>query len=508
MSAQKSLAVNCKAPFYQVKKASMGRKRINTGIGGLDHVLHGGLIPNRAYLLEGGPGTGKSTLGFHYLAEGVRQDESVLFITLGENRESIIKNAAGMGMDLSEVNFLDLTPREEFYKEEESYSVFSSSEMEKGPFVKSIVEAMDKYRPGRVFLDSITMLRHLTQDPLQLRKQTLSFINFVCSRDATLLMTTEFTNAPEQSSEQEPSFWVDGIIKLEYRPDWRRMRVTKFRGSDFIDGSHAYKINEEGMTVFPRLQPSNYQRGFISDPLPFGIPELDQMTSGGIEKGTTTLVTGPSGVGKTNLGIQFIKEAAERGERSAVYTFEESREIIVKRSESINVPIKNMLDSGNLQIMSVEPLSYSPDEFASIVQHDVEENGTTMVMIDSIGGYTMAVREENILERLHALTVYLQNMGVTTFLVNETQSLTGSFETTNMNASYLADNILFLRYLEHRGEIRKAIGVLKKRLSSFDHAIRDFKITSDGIVIGKPLTNLRGILSGMPELVATMDNDA
>lgn len=485
----------------------MSKKKIETGIEGLDHLLDGGLLPRRAYLLEGGAGTGKSTLGFHYLREGLNQGETVLFITLGESKENILDNAQRLGIDLNDVVFLDLTPREDFYAEDQSYNVFPSSEVERGPFVESIVEAMEEHSPDRVFLDSVTMMRYLTDDPLQLRKQTLSFIHYVCNRDATLLMTSEYGTAADESDEQDTSFWVDGIIKLKYAPDWRRISITKFRGSDFKDGSHAYKITGEGMTVYPRLAPGEYSRSFISEPLPFGIPELDKQTHGGIEQGTTTLITGPSGVGKTNLGVQFIKEAAARGERSALYTFEESREIIVRRSESINVPMRDMLDGGNLRIVPVEPFSYSPDEFSHMVRRDVEENGTNVVMIDSIGGYDLAVREENVLDRLHALTVYLQNMGVTCLLVNETQSLTGSFETTNMNASYLADNIIFLRYLEYQGSILKAIGVLKKRLSGFEHAIRRFRITPDGISIGEPLSNMKGILTGMPETTSPSGND-
>lgn len=486
----------------------MGSEKIGTGIEGLDHLLDGGLLPHRAYLLEGGPGTGKSTLGFHYLREGIDRGEAVLFITLGESRENVLNNAKRLGIDLSDVIFLDLTPREDFYAENKTYNVFPSSEVERGPFVDSIVEAMEEHSPDRVFLDSVTMMRYLTDDPLQLRKQTLSFIHYVCNRGATLLMTTEYTNNTGGSNEQETSFWVDGIIKLKYASDWRRISVTKFRGSDFKDGSHAYKITGEGMTVYPRLVPGEYSRSFISKLLSFGIPELDEQTHGGIEQGTTTLITGPSGAGKTNLGVQFIKEAAARGERSALYTFEESREIVIRRSESINVPVREMLEEGSLRIVSVEPFSYSPDEFSHLVRKDVEENGTNVVMLDSIGGYNLAIREENLLERLHALTVYLQNMGVTSFLVNETQSLTGSFETTNMNASYLADNILFLRYLEHRGSILKAIGVLKKRLSGFEHSIRRFQITPEGITIGRQLSNMKGILSGMPESIPPSGSNA
>ena len=470
-------------------------KKISTGVSGLDEILHGGLVPNKSYLIKGGPGTGKSTFGYHFLERAINEGEEVLYITLGETRENIVSNAKQLGIDLSKAHFLDLTPEEDLYTNSKTYSVFSSAEVEQQPIVKSIVEAVEKHEPTCVFLDSITMLRTINQDPFQMRNMALSFIQFIC-QNATLLITSE---AYEQTADKDATFWVDGIIQLEYTSAWRKINVSKYRGSDFQHGNHAFKISSEGVTVFPRLQPGNYERNFLSDPISTGIDELDDLLHGGIEKGTVTIVSGPTGAGKTNFGIQFSKEAASRGERSAIYTFEESAEVLMRRSESIGVPVRSMIENGNLRIIPVEPLSYSPDEFSAMVRRDVEDNGTKIVMIDSVGGYGMSIREENTLERLHALTVYLQNMGVTTLMIHETANITGQFETTGMNASYLADNIIFLRYLELNGELRKAIGVLKKRMSDFERTIREFDITAEGLKVGKKMTNLRGILTGMPE---------
>lgn len=470
--------------------------KISTGVSGLDEILHGGLLPQKSYLLKGGPGTGKSTFGYHFLERALKDDESALYITLGETSENIISNAKQLGIDLSGIHFLDLTPEEDIYKNSKTYNVFTSAEVEQEPIVKSIVEAVEEHKPTRVFLDSITMLRSVNQDPFQMRNMALSFIRFICNQGATLLITSE---AYEQAADKDATFWVDGIIQLEYAPSWRKISVSKYRGSDFSHGNHAFKINNNGIIVYPRLQSGNYERGYLSEPISTGIDELDKLLHGGIEKGTVTIISGPTGAGKTNFGIQFAKEAASRGERSAIYTFEESEEVLIKRSESISVPVRSMIENGNLKIVPVEPLSYSPDEFSSIVRRDVEENDTKIVIIDSIGGYGLSVREENTLERLHSLTVYLQNMGVTTLLINESANVTGQFETTGMNASYLADNIIFLRYLELNGELRKAIGVLKKRMSDFERSIREFDITSDGLKVGGKMTNLRGILTGLPE---------
>ena len=471
-------------------------KRISTGISGLDEILDGGLIPHQSYLIQGGPGTGKSTIGYSFLEQGVKEGETSLYISFGESSKNTIKNAEKVSIDLSKVKIIDLNGDHDFTKNMESYSVFPTAEVENDSIFTPIIKAMETHKPDRVFLDSITMFQFLNEDQYQTRNLVLSFIKYICSNGATLLMTSELS---EKSNEKEATFWVDGIITLTFSPDWRKINVTKYRGSDFRPGNHSFNITDEGLKVFTSLRPNQYSRKFISSPVSSGLPEFDKLLHGGIEKGTTTLVTGPSGVGKTNLCVQFMKEAASRGERSAVYTFEESEEVILKRSESINVPVKNMIEKGLLSINSVEPLSYSPDEFSRMVRDDVEKNETQFILIDSIGGYGMAVREENTLERLHSLTVYLQNMGVTTFLINETQSITGTLESTNMHASYLADNIIFLRYMELESELQKAIGVLKKRLSDFEKSIRRFEITKEGIKVGDRLSGLTGILTGIPQ---------
>lgn len=474
--------------------------KISTGVQGLDEILHDGFIPQKTYLVQGGPGSGKSTFGLHFLSEVSQQNEKALYITLGESEESISNNASKLGIDLSDVSFLDLSPKDNLHENPNSYNVFSASEVEQGPIMESIVEAVEEHEPDRVLLDSITMLRFLNQDPFQWRKMALSLINFITTNSATLMLISE---SMEYDSDKDAAFWVDGIIKLDSEGAWRKIKVTKYRGSDFESGVHAYKITDHGITVYPRLRPNKYNHQFINETLSSGIKELDKLLHGGIEQGTVSLLVGATGVGKTNLGLQFLKQAASRNERSVLYTFEESKELIMERSRKISLPIKEMIDAGNLNIVPVEPLSYSPDEFTAMVRRDVEQNNTRLVMLDSIGGYRLAIREENILERLHALTVYLQNMGVTTFLINETENVIGNLTATGINASYLADNILFLRYLEINGQLRKALGVLKKRLSDFENTIRKYEITSQGIKVGQPLNNISGILSGNTQVKET-----
>lgn len=467
--------------------------RISTGIKGLDEILNGGLLPARSYLVQGGPGAGKSTFAYHFLEDGNRKGEKTLLITLGEGEDYILSNAERLNIDLSGTRILDLSPDSEFYKAG-SYSVFSPADIEQGPMVQEVGEIIEDYQPDRVVLDSVTMLNMLNSDPYQVRNLALSFIRFVCDSGATLIMLSELYDKQDNTT-----FWVDGVLELSYHTEWRKAKVTKFRGSGYNAGEHSFTINDQGITVFPKLQPKKYKHQFEKKMLSSGIPGFDRMLSGGIERGTTSLFTGPSGVGKTNLGIQFIQEAARNGHRSAIYTFEESQELIISRSEGINIPLNDIIEDGNLKVASIEPLSYSPDEFSKIVRDDVEENDTRIVMIDAIGGYRLAVGEQDALTRLHSLCVYLQNMGVTTILVNESQNLFGTFSSTEINASYLADNILLLRYFEMGGSLRKSIGILKKRLSDFEKNIREFKITGEGIKLGEPLKNMRGILTGIPE---------
>jgi len=477
----------------------MSQNRVSTGIGGLDEVLQGGFISGRAYLVRGGPGTGKTTLGLHFLTAGAANGENVLFITLGEPESGLRKNAQAMGFDLSEVNFLDLSPTPEFFVEVESYDLFSPAEVEREPITHRIVEEVEKLKPNRVFVDAMTQFRYLAADPFQYRKQVLSFLRFLVERGTTVLFTSE---GSAEAPDEDLQFLSDGVIHLEYAPEGRTLSVTKFRGSDFHSGRHAMQLSERGIEVFPKLVPEAYRREFVPETVSSGVPELDELLHGGLERGTVTIVTGPSGVGKTTLGLVFMKEAAGRGERSVVYTFEEGVETLLARCEAINIPVHAMVERGTLSLVKIEPLRYTPDEFARLVRREVEEKGSRIVMIDSISGYRLSLRGEDLVSHLHALCKYLSNMGVTTLLVNEVEHITGEFRATEVGISYLADNIIFLRFLEMRGELHKAIGVLKKRLSDFEKTLREFQITRYGVKVGAPLTELRGILSGTPELIA------
>lgn len=476
----------------------MSNNRLSTNIVGLDEVLNGGLISNRAYLVRGGPGTGKTTLGLHFLTAGAGNGEQVLFITLGEPVEQIRQNGEKLGLDTNAIAFLDLSPTSDFFAKVQTYDIFSPAEVEREPLTQAIVEQVETLKPQRVFLDSMTQLRYLASNAFQFRKQALSFLRFLVEQGATVLFTSE---GSEEAPDEDLQFLGDGVIYLNFTTQERTLCVTKFRGSSFRSGCHSMRLTETGMQVFPRLVPEIYHKEFVQETISSGVVEIDELLHGGLERGTITIISGPSGIGKTTLGLQFMKEAAGRGERSVVYTFEEWKETLLHRCEGINIPVNIMIERGTLSIVQIEPLHYTPDEFANLVRHEIEQHQTKIVMIDSTSGYRLSLRSADLITHIHALCKYLQNMGIAVLLINETTSITGDFRPTENGISYVADNIVFLRYIEIKGEIRRMIGVLKKRLTNFEKTLREFEISRYGIKVGKPLINLRGILKGIPDLL-------
>ena len=480
-------------------------QRVSTGISGLDEILHGGLIPAQAYLIRGGPGTGKTTLGLHFLSAGVVRGEQSLFITLGEPEAQLRRNAQSLGLDLNGVNFLDLSPSSEFFIKVQTYDIFSPAEVEREPITQKIIEQVHFLQPQRIFLDAITQFRYLSTDAFQFHKQVLSFLRFLLEQEATVLFTSEgHQNAPDDDLQ----FISDSVIHLDNSLQGRSLQVSKFRGSSFRSGQHSMRLTNQGIEVFPLLLPEEYKKEFTAESISSGIPEIDELLHGGIERGTVTIISGPSGVGKTSLGLQFMKEAAGRGERSVIYLFEESRETLLHRCEAINIPVNAMLERSTLSIISIEPLQYSSDQLAYLVRQEVEQAGAKIIMLDSTSGYRLSIRGEDLVRQLHSLCQYAKNMGVTIILINETEVIAGNeFRVTEVGLSYLADNLIFLRYLELQGQLRKAIGVLKKRVSDFERNLREYEITRYGLKVGEPLTGLRGILRGVPEFIDSRRND-
>lgn len=475
--------------------------RLSTGIEGLDDVLHGGLIPERGYMIAGRPGTGKTILGLHYLQAGIAAGEDCLYVNLEEDEADVRSNAASLGFDLTGIEFLDLTPGADTTTVDHQYDIFTPGEVEGPSVTASIRERFAEVEPDRVFIDPLTQLRRFAVDEETFRIQILDLMNRFTDNHATVLFTSQAT---ETTPDDDLQYLSDGTLELEMNDPDRTIAVPKFRGSRSRSGRHSLRITGAGMVVYPRIEPGQRTKSFTNDEISSGIEAVDEMLHGGIERGTITLLSGPTGVGKTTLGTQFMKETASRGERSVIYTFEETLDTILARSDALGIPAAEMLEQGTLSIEAVEALELSAAEFATMVKHEVEANDAKLVMIDGINGYRLSIRGPHTdLEReLNSLGRYLKNQDVAVILVDSVDSITGDFQPTSEGVSYLADNIVFLRYIEIQGELRKAIGVLKKRTSDFERTLREFEIsTESGIVVGDPLTGLRGILRGTPDFI-------
>jgi len=475
-------------------------ERASTGVAGLDEILSGGLLPERSYMVRGQAGTGKTILSLHFLQRGVEEGETSLFVNLEEDVRDLAANAAALGFDTEAIEFLDLSPGADAFTEDRSYEVFAPSEVEGETLTDRIVEGVTAIDPDRVVVDPLTQLRYLLSDDYQFRKQVVGFMRFLKDQGATVVFTVQNT---ESLPTDDLEFITDGSIRLGAEEYGKTIEVPKFRGSSTQRGDHAYRVTDDGIEVYPALRPGEYAGEDGFEQISSGIEGVDDLLHGGLERGTVSIVSGPTGVGKTTLSTQFMKAAAERGERSVIYLFEESRETFLARSRAVGIPVDEMLDRGTLRVVEVEALERSPQEFARMVREEVEDRGARLVMIDGIAGYRLTLRGEEgtVLQQLHALGRYLKNAGVTAVFVEETRNITGEFQATVDNISYLADTIVFLRHLEVHGEMRKAIGVLKKRTSDFERTIREFQITSHGLKVGEPMSGMRGILSGTPEVV-------
>lgn len=471
-------------------------ERIMTGVAGLDEILHGGLLDSYAYLVRGGPGTGKTTLGTHFLT--VTAPEDGVLITFGETEQQLRRNAWLSGLTLEDVPVLDVSPAIRNGGAEETFNLLQTWEVEAGAIHDAILDYARANRPTRVFIDALSEMRHISPDAFQFRNQVLSLLRELTTLGATVIFTAERGGV----SDDDLQFVSDGVVLLEQVPSGRMLTVTKLRGSDFESGWHYYELGSGGMAVYPRLRPGRHERTFALEPISSGLPELDALTGGGIDRSTVIMLSGSTGVGKTTVGAHYMEEAAARGERSVIYNFDERRETFIHRSTQLGLPIHEMLDSGHLRFEEIEPSAYDPDRFALKVREEVETQGTQVVMIDSLSGYEQSMRGDNLQARLHDLCRYLVNMGVTVLLINEVDTIAGpELQASQYGISYLADTILLLRYIELNGELRKTIGVLKRRTGKFEKTLRELAITDDGVKLGPPLSGLRGILSGIPEVL-------
>ena len=472
-----------------------------TGVKGLDDILCGGLTPYRLYLVEGVPGSGKTTLAMQYLMEGARRGEPVLYVTLSETEEELRAMAASHGWDLGGVTIRELVPPEESLQPAEQYTMFHPAEVELSETTRTILSDVESLKPGRLVFDSLSELRLLAGDPLRYRRQLLALKQFFRGRRCTVLLLDDLTSSGRDLQVQSIAHGVLVLEQLlpEYGADRRRLRVLKHRGRRFRGGYHDYTIAAGGLNVFPRLVAAEHRKPTGDDKLSSGITALDELLGGGLEIGTSTLIVGAAGTGKSSLASKYVTAAAERGQRSFMCIFDESRNVLLSRMRGLGVALDKHVESGMVGIRQVDPAELTPGEFTHAIRREVDENGARIVVIDSLNGYLNAMPGERYLTiHLHELLMFLGERGVATVLVGAHQGMLGSAMVTPVDASYLADAVILMRYYENKGEVHQAISVIKKRGGYHERSIREFAMEPGGMKVGAPLRNFRGVLTGVP----------
>ena len=470
----------------------------------MDEVLLGGLAPNHVYLLEGDPGTGKTTLAMQFLLEGCRRGEPGLYVTLSESDAELRDIASSHGWDLQSIDIFELTPVEASLQADNQYTVFHPDEVQLGETTKLILDRVEQSRPARIVLDSLAELRLLATDSRRYRRQLLALKQYFTGRPHTVLFLDDRTS---QTEERQLHSVVHGVITLERLPREygkcrRRLEVSKFRGRDYRDGYHDYAIETGGMKVYPRLSSATRQpRDFAFEPVSSGNAKLDSLLGGGLGAGSGSLFVGPSGSGKTTLAIRHALATLNRGENVSLFTFDEGCASILTRAKGLGMNLAEHVEAGRLRLDQIDPAELSPGEFAHRVKSAVEGSfRAKMVIIDSLNGYLMAMPEEQFLSlQIHELLTYLNHNGVATILVLAQQGILGSMQTA-IDVSYLADTIMLLRFFEAAGEVRRAVSIVKKRCGWHEQTIRELRIGgTDGIEVGFPLTAFQGVLEGTPQ---------
>jgi circadian clock protein KaiC len=471
-----------------------------TGVPGLDDILGGGLTPNRLYLIEGVPGAGKTTLALRFLMDGAAAGEPVLYITLSETEDELRATAASHGWSLDGITIRQLAPSENLQPDAQ-YTMFHPSEVELGETTRVVLAEVERIKPTRVAIDSLSELRLLAGNALRYRRQILVLKQFFAGQQATVVLLDDLTAVDHDLQVQSIAH---GVLHLEQVPsdfgsERRRLRVVKYRGRKYRAGYHDFVIQRGGLEVFPRLVAAEHRHARANETMPSGVVELDRLLGGGIDGGTSTLFVGAAGSGKSTLASLFVTAAAARGQAGAMFVFDESIQTLVSRCNGLGIPLEPHVESGLVLIRQVDPAELSPGEFAHSIRRAVEEHQARVIVIDSLNGYLNATPDERFLSvQLHELLTYLGQQGVATIVIGAHQGLVSSHMTTPVDASYLADAVVLLRYFEARGEVRQAISVVKKRGGQHERTIREFRMANGRIEVGEPLRMFRGVLTGVP----------
>lgn len=483
--------------------------KAKTGVEGLDDIISGGLTRRHVFLLEGSPGTGKTTIALQFLLGGASLGERCLYISLSETEEELRDSALSHGMKIGkQIEIFELVPPESLLDADQQQSLLYSSDLELGETTKLIFEAFERVKPQRVVIDSLSEIRLLAQGSLRYRRQILALKHFFSRSDATVLLLDDMTS---DSADKTVHSVVHGVIHLEqlapdYGSERRRLRVIKYRGQSFRGGYHDFTIKTGGVAVFPRLRAIEHKTVFQRTTLKSGIEEFDALLGGGIERGSSTLLIGPAGTGKSLFALQFVDAAIKRGERAAVFVFDEELGLLFSRTKSMGIDLEKLQDDGLLYIEQLDAAELSPGEFAQRVRDRVASYDAKTVIIDSINGYQASMPEENaLILHMHELLQYLNRQGANTFLTVAQHGLVGDMKSP-VDVTYLADTVILLRYFEALGKVRRAVSVIKKRTGKHEETIREFRITGDGLTLGEPLTGFQGVLRGVPSLVSEGKN--
>jgi circadian clock protein KaiC len=476
---------------------------VSTGSPPLDYILTGGYASNRVHLLEGAPGSGKTTLGLQFLLDGKSKGERCLYITLSESRDELIHVASTHGWDLDGIEIFELVPPELSLDVEREQSIVYASDLELGETVQMVRAEVERVAPSRIVFDSLSDIRLLAQGPLRFRRQVLALKHFFAQRNCTALFLDDLTEGVDDLSLHS---LAHGVVRLEqialhYGAERRRLRVYKMRGRAFHGGFHDFVIRRGGVQIFPRLVASSHpDEGKAHRTAESGVAELDTLVGGALDYGTTTLIIGPSGSGKSTLAMQYVRTALQRGEKALFISFDETRRIFFKRAAGLGMDLESCSDSGSLVFRQVDPAALSPGELTELIREQVEQEGADVVVLDSLTGYQHAMPQEQfMLLQMHEITTYLNQQGILTFLILAQSGMVGHMQSP-IDLTYLADSVVLLRFYEAEGEIRRALSVLKKRTGRHETTIRELSIDG-GVKVGPSLNAFRGVLTGVPVLV-------